>query len=212
MSGMEFKFESTLLLEESRSDHVVVEGTLLTEGVSKPPHNKLYTVEDTNFQLVAETAEGQPVYYGIDMLGQHNAPPLEGAWSQQHVDLPTHNEAKPIGKIIKSWFDRAARKVRAKIKIWEPDLMRRVREGFKISVRGLFEDFKNVIINGAKVMKVIGLKIKDIQLLEPSTVAGVSGAKVDKVLSESMEFFYSDETLAEIGLRVQELADNGLLW
>lgn len=185
-----FIFESPLILEETFYDHITVEATLLTEGLSK--HNKLYTVDDTNFKLVAETALNKPIYYGQDVFGQHYAPPIFGKWSQEHLGDGSE-DAKPVGKIIESWFDDKTRRVKAKLRIWQSDLMRRLRGGFKISVRGLFDDFKNVVYQGKNAMKVIGLRIKDIQILEPEVRIGVEGAKVEKVLEESMEFFSSED-------------------
>jgi len=179
----EFTFTSPLVLEETYRDYVIVEATLLTEGISK--HNYLYTVSDANFQLVAETAENSPVYYGVNIFGEHKAPKVKGDWLQSHSGF-FDKKAKPVGKIVQSWFDRIGRKVKAKIKIWEPDLMRRIRKGFKLSIRGVYDKFKRVFYKGRNAIKVIGLRIKDIQLIEPSQKVGVAGAKVERVLEETM--------------------------
>jgi len=186
---MEFMFTSPLILEETAKNYVMVEATLLTEGLSK--RGKLYTIDDTDFYLVAETALNKPVYYGTNIFGEHKAPPVKGIWSQLHSGV--YGNVKPIGKLVKTWVDRVARKVKAKIKIWDKDIMHRIKEGFKISVRGLFDSFKYVMYKGRKALKPLKLRIKDIQLLEPTTRVGVSGAKVERILEETMSFNFRTE-------------------
>jgi len=214
MDGIiEFNFTSPLVVEETTRDFVMVEATLLNEGVSKNGH--LYTVQETDFVNVAKTAVGKPIYFGTNVFGEHAAPPIRGTFLQRHSG--TFSEVKPIGKIVKAWFESHGRKVKAKLKIWEPSLINRIREGFKVSVRGIFNKFRQVLFGGRKAIQIIGLKIRDIQLLNPSTTAGVSGAKVDKVLEESlvegtMSFnFESGLTDMEEAQLIQELYNKGLI-
>lgn len=214
MDGViEFNFISPLVVEETTKDYVMVEATLLNEGVSRNGH--LYTVQETDFTNVAKTAVGKPIYYGTNIFGEHKAPPIKGTFLQRHSG--TFSEVRPVGKIVKAWFEARGRKVKAKLKIWEPTLINRIREGFKVSVRGIFNKFRKVLFGGRKALQIIGLKIKDVQLLKPSATVGVSGAKVDKVLEESamvgtMTFNFEDElTNQEEAQLMQELYNRGLI-
>jgi len=201
----EFKFESPLILEETFKDYVMVEATLLTEGRSTKGY--LYTVDDANFNMVAETAVGKPIYHGINVVGEHKAPKLKGVYLKGHSGIFDEN-AVAVGKVVKSWFDILTRKVKAKLKIWDKDLIHRIKKGFKVSVRGVFDRFKNVIHKGQNAMKVFGLKIKDIQLVEPSTKVGVRGAQVEKVLEETMSF-ENFGVLGDVGAVVGQLIADG---
>jgi len=199
-------------VEETTKDFVMVEATLLREGVSKNGH--LYTVQETDFKNVAKTAIGKPIYFGTNVFGEHKAPPIKGTFLQRHSG--TFSEVAPVGKIVKAWFESHGRKVKAKLKIWEPTLMNRIREGFKVSVRGIFNKFRKVLFGGKKAIQIIGLKIRDIQLLKPSTTVGVSGAKVDKVLEESMlggvmSFAFEDEKFEDLARVMGELREQGKL-
>jgi len=207
---IEFNFTSPLIIEETTKDYVMVEATLLKEGVSKNGH--LYTVQETDFKNVAKTAIGKPIYFGTNIFGEHKAPPIKGTFLQRHSG--TFSEVKPVGKIVKAWFESHGRKVKAKLKIWEPTLMKRIREGFKVSVRGIFNKFRKVLFGGKKAIQIIGLKIKDVQLLKPSTTVGVSGAKVDKVLEESMvggvmSFNFEDEEFEEVARAIGQAVAMG---
>jgi len=181
---MEFYFTSPLILEETAKDYVMAEVTLLTEGLSKKGY--LYTVADADFNLVTRTALNKPIYYGTNIVGEHSAPKIKGIFLKSHSGI--FSDASPVGKVVKTWFDSVARKVKAKIKIWDKDLVHRIKEGFKISIRGIFDSFKRVLHKGRNAIKPLGLRIKDIQLLEPTTTVGVSGAKVEKILEETMSF------------------------
>jgi len=139
----EFRFESPLILEETFKDYVMVEATLLTEGRSKKGY--LYTVDDANFKLVAETAVGKPIYYGTNPLGEHKAPKLKGVYLKGHSGM-FDGDSKSVGKVVKSWWDILSRKVKAKLKIWDKDLVNRIKKGFKISIRGVFDRFKNLVL------------------------------------------------------------------
>jgi len=189
----EFTFKSPLILEESFKDYVMVEATLLTEGRST--HGFLYTVPDADFNLVAESAVDKNVYFGVDVFGQHKAPSANKGevWLQSHNDSVSGDNVEPVGKIVKSWFDRLARRVKAKIKIWDTSLMSKIRKGFKISIRGLFDKFKDVFHNGQLSRKVFGLRIKDVQIVPPEKGVGVKGAKVEKILEETMDFGFDSD-------------------
>ena len=184
------------------------EATLLSEGVSV--NGKLYTVEETDFNGVAQSALGKKIYFGINVFGEHNAPKIKGTFLQKHT-YTFNKQAKAVGKIMKSWFDKATRKVKAKLKIWEPSLIHRIREGFKVSVRGIFNRFRRVLYGGKKAIQVMGLKIKDIQLLEPTTKTGIKGAQVERILEETMSFSFEDEDLLDIARAVGVAYHEGLI-
>jgi len=205
---MQFIFESPLILEETAPEFVMVEATLLTEGVSEKGY--LYTVDDADFGLVAETAVNKSVYYGQTIFGEHKAPRLKGQRLKDHSGM--FSNKPPVGKVVRSWFDKKLRKVKAKLKIWDKDLVKRIKRGFKVSIRGIFNTFQNVIHRGREAIKVIGLKIKDIQLVEPDVEVGVKGAKIEHILEETMSFSFpfSPLELEAIGV-VTHLFEDGEL-
>jgi len=202
-----FTFESPLILEETLKDHVIVEACILKEGVSRKGH--WYTVEDTDFNLVAETAVGKSIYFGTDWQGGHDAPPIRGTYLKGGPS--TYSGRPPIGKVLSTYFNKATRKVMAKLKIWEPSLVERIRRGFKVSIRGIFDNFKRLFRKGREVIKVIGLKIKDIQLVPPEANVGVAGAEVTKVLAETMEFNTQFVDDWEVDAVVAKLVADGVI-
>ena len=198
-----FIFQSPLIVEETHPDYVMVEATLLTEGVSTKGF--YYTPDDTDFNLVAETSNEKPIYYGVNQFNEHKAPRVVATWLHEKSGL-FYDNVKPIGKIVKSWFDEKLRRVKAKLKIWDKNVMGKIKEGFKVSIRGLFDKFKDVVLDGKIVRKIIGMKIHDVQLVPPEAKTGVKGAVVERVLEETMSFFEleEDEDVAVVSQLIRE--------
>ena len=192
---IEFTFTSPLVIEESTKDFKTVELTLVSEGISK--HGIQYTLD--NMEIIAETAINKPIFYGTDIFGKHDAPPLKIA---NETSGENYSGEPPIGKIVKAWVDKKLRKVKAIAHIWGQvkDL---VTEGWGISIRGITETLKPIIKAGKRIFRAIKTRIQDIQLLSPETPRGVEDAKVN-VVSESMEFSNIEEIIAVVSVLQHE--------
>ena len=196
---IEFVWTSPIIIEETTKDYTVIELTLMGEGTSR--HGIDYQLEETDFDLIAQTAKGKNIYYGTDIFGKHDAPPLK-AGGQSSGEM--YSGRPPIGKIIKAWVDKTARKVKAIAHIFDKSIREQIRNGWGISIRGITENLKPIIKGGRKILRAIKTRIHDIQLISPSTPRGMKVSKVDKVISETMEFDMYDIELGPgvVGLEI----------
>ena len=176
---IEFTFTSPLVIEESDKDFKTIQLTLVSEGISK--HGIQYTLD--NMQIIAETAINKPIFYGTDIFGKHDAPPIK---IRDETSGENYSGEPPIGKIVKAWVDKKLRKVKAIAHIWG-SIKDSVKAGWGVSIRGITETLKPIIKAGKRIFRAIKTRIQDIQLLRPETPRGIESAKVD-VISESMEF------------------------
>jgi len=170
---MEFFFKAPLtIIDETVGKPMVVECTLLAEGITK--NGRLYTLSE--LKNVAEEAMGKPVYYGTDPFMNEHTNPLRG-----------YSEVPQIGKVIKSWLDESARKVKAHIEITKEELKSIIRT-LGISIGGWADKVIHLFKGGQRIWQVIGAKIDHIQLIPAGMPRGVEEAKVENVIEESFLF------------------------
>lgn len=173
----EFIFTSPIqIIDESKGKPIIVEATLLAEGVSK--NGRLYTIEE--MKNIAKQVVGKPVYYGVDPVTNEHVNPLRG-----HMNVPK------VGEVIKAWFDETLKKVKAHIKIISESLKDKIRN-LGISIGGYAKKLLRKIVNGKPVLQVIGAVIDHIQLIPANRPRGVEAAKVENIIQESFVFQNTD--------------------
>jgi len=204
-STIQFLFKSPLFIREENTltdrKRTVCEAVLLSEGLSK--NNIQYTVQDSDFEQVAKSAEGKPVYFGTNILGKHDSPLLK---TDSSISGEFYSGRKPIGIIHHAYFDRVSRKVKAILYIYDNVIRKQIRKGYGISIRGISQGLKQIISHGKRIFRAINLKIHDINLLKPSTKRGVEDAKITRIIEESMMFYNVDakKLLSVIGVLASE--------
>jgi hypothetical protein len=161
-----FEYISPIAVQESKTGKAIIEGTLITEGISKNGH--WYTIE-TLEQL--DNLSDIPIYVGTDSRNKHT------------------KSSGVIGKIIKTTFDKIARKVRFVAEIFNKSIAESVRSGWGISIGGKAKGQFILDKLGRIVTLVSKLVLNHVQLLMPTTQRGVPDAQVESVqIQESMIF------------------------
>ena len=177
----EFRTPLTIIQEAKKEGVALIQGTLLAEGVSR--NGNLYTIEE--MERIAKQAEGTPIYYGtMTKIDPQTGMIIRNA----HANIPENK----VGRIIKAWLDRKARKIRFIAEVVNtpkfPDIIKKIKSGWGISIGGIATKAKYVMDKiGRILLKVLGLKLNHVQLLSPSTLRGMQSAKVEKVqIQETM--------------------------
>ena len=174
-------------VEETEQGVAIIKGTLLSEGVTGNGH--LYTLDE--MENIARGAEGVDIYYGTMIKFEESI----GMYKKNaHADI---NENK-VGKIMKTIFDRVARKVSFIAQIMNtdkyPDLISRVKKGWGISIGGKGKGRFLLDSLGRLITKVCGMQVRHVALLDPQTPRGQQSAQVesdpiDKEFEETMTFY-----------------------
>ena len=174
-------------VEETEQGVATITGTLLSEGVTGNGH--LYTLDE--MENIARRAEGVDIFYGTmtkfeESIGMYK--------KNSHADV---NENK-VGKIMKTLFDRVARKITFIAQILNtdkfPDLISKVKKGWGISVGGKGKGQFLLDSLGRLVTKVCGMQVNHVALLDPNTPRGQQSAQVEsepviQEFQESMAFY-----------------------
>ena len=184
MFPFEFISPTEITIEESASGVAMVTGTLLREGVSR--NGNLYTVSE--MENIANQAEGMPIYVGTTTKVDPN-------YGIKRDNTHANFEENRVGRIIRTVFN----KVKRIIKFWaelvntksHPKIIEEVKQGWGISIGGIATKAKVVMDEvGRLLIKVLGMKLKHVQLLAPHIARGQVEAQVDGVeIQESMVFY-----------------------
>jgi len=182
---MEFEYLSPFAIdiEESSLGVAIINGTLLAEGVSR--NGNLYTLDEMD--NIAKSAEGAPIYCGT--MRKFNE--FRGVFNRNaHANV----EPNRVGRIIKTWVDTVARKIRFLAEIVNtdnfPHLIEEVKTGWGVSIggKGLAQWIRDNA--GRIVTKISNLAINHIQLLPPNVIRGQDEAQVEgsnpKEIQETM--------------------------
>ena len=173
-------------VEETASGVAMITGTLLIEGLSR--NKNLYTIQ--YMDKIAKSTEGVPIYTGI----MTKIDPNTGLLTK---GMHANKEPNRIGKIVKTVFDKAKRK----IKFWAeivntanfPAIIQEVKKGWGVSIGGIAHGARWVFKKFGKIRKLV-LDIRDmvvnhVQLIPPTVVRGQKEAKVESVaIQETMIF------------------------
>jgi hypothetical protein len=162
-----FEYVSPIAVTESfNKGRTIISGTLLSEGLSG--NGNLYTID------VLETLDGLkdiPIYVGT---GQNNKHTKAGG---------------VIGKILKTTFDKVARKVKFIAEIFNETIAKSVKSGWGISIGGQGKGEYVLDSLGKLITRVKRLALYHVQLLMPTTKRGMDSAQVENVqIQESMIF------------------------
>lgn len=174
-------------IEETEQGVAIIKGTLLSEGVTGNGH--LYTLEE--MENIARGAEGVDIYYGTmtkfeESIGMYK--------KNAHADVSENK----VGRIMKTIFDRAARKISFIAQILNtdkyPDLIKKVKSGWGISIGGKAKGQFLLDTLGRLVTKVCGMQVNHVALLDPNTPRGQQSAQVEsepvvQEFQESMAFY-----------------------
>jgi len=175
-----------ITVEETAKGVAMITGTLLVEGLSR--NKNLYEIEE--MAEIAKSAEGVPIYCGTMTKVDPNTGLLT---KNMHADITSNR----IGKIVKTVFDKAKKKIRFWAEIVNtkqfPNIIQEIKKGWGISIGGVAYGAKWVVRKFGKAKKMV-LKIKDmivnhVQLVPPNVVCGQKKAKVEGVqVQETMMF------------------------
>ena len=181
---IKFSFKSPILIEEININQAIIRGVLLSEGVSR--NGNLYTINE--MEKIAVQCANLPIQFGITEEGRHK-------------------EGKTIGRIIRAWLDKTARKIRFIGEVYG-DFAHKVKANWGLSIEGIVKEAKYVKSKlGKIILHIKNVIMRKIQLVEPSTKRGVSSAKVESVeVRESMSFDRepSRRTLAVLSALISE--------
>lgn len=177
----------SLDVEETEQGVAMIRGTLLSEGVTGNGH--LYTLDE--MENIAKGAEGVDIFYGTMTKFEESIGMLK---RNAHADT---NENK-VGRIIKTIFDRAARKISFIAQIMNtdkfPDLINKVKKGWGVSIGGQGKGRFLLDSLGRLITQVCGMQVRHVALLDPFTPRGQQSAQVesdpvDTEFQESMTFY-----------------------
>jgi hypothetical protein len=187
--NMPFTFTSGISVEESAEKKTIISGTLLREGTSR--NGNIYTLE--NLEEAANSAVGVPLFYGTQ------------SYTNKHIkDRPA------IGKIIRTFLDKATRTVKFWAQVDDKDIAKKVAKGWAVSIGGKSFGAEYILDEAGKIFtKLRNLVLNHVQLFDNAAIAGVVGAGVEKVVSETMEFQGNALTNAQITAIVTALRKRG---
>jgi hypothetical protein len=176
------------------STKLQISGTMLTEGISR--NGNLYSIEE--LQNIASQASGKPIYFGT-MSG---ISPNTGLFTKNlHADVADNL----VGRIRNAYVTLRDGKKLIQFfgEVWNtskfPDLVKRVKSGFGISIGGFVQEAKYILNDvGRKLLKIKNLLLDHICLIEPSVVRGQDDAKVETVkVQETMIFTHNNKMLTD---------------
>ena len=162
------KFEFTApIVSETKEKQKFIRGTLVSEGLSR--NKNYYTFE--SLRSIAQTSVGKLLYFGVDPK------------SHRHI------EKEPIGRITATWFSKRLRRVFFKALITDKQIAETVQTGWGVSIKGLVRKGKYLLDSfGKMILKIGDLLIQSVQLIDPTVKTGVSSAKVEQIVEETMSF------------------------
>jgi len=162
---LRFQFNSRVKTIEESKGQTFIEGCLISEGKSENGND--YSFE--SLRTIAKSAISAPLYFGVDSRNRH----VKG---------------EPIGRIVKTWFNKRFGRVNFRALISSKKIAETVKEGFGLSIGGT-ANAKNFIDNFGRIcQKIFSLTIEHVQLLSPLVHRGVQSAVVSKVINETMIF------------------------
>jgi len=170
--NMDFIFTSPISVQESEGK-TLISGTLICEGISR--NGNQYTLPI--LRSIAQQSVGKPLIYGVDEHGKHL----------------THGET--VGKIIKTVFDKLAKKVRFIAEVTSNWLKNAIKPyDFGVSIDGQTTDVDVVQKFGKAILRLKDIIIKHIQIV-PLKFAklGIPEATISDVrhVTETMTFMTS---------------------
>jgi len=160
-----FVFQSPMEVTETLPKKTIIKGTLLSEGMSK--NGRMYSIE------TLEKLDGLsdiPIFVGTGKNNQHS------------------KASGVIGKIVKTIFDKVARKVRFIAEIFNKSIAESVKRGWGISIGGKGKGQILLDTLGRLITKVKSIILDHVQLLLPTTERGQESAQVETVINETMTF------------------------
>jgi len=174
--SIRFLFQSPINVSETQKE-TFIEGVLISEGLSL--NGNYYTFE--SLRSIAESAVGKSVHFGVTSRILPNG-------------LRVHNihdlTKEPVGKIVKTWFNKSLRKVFFKALLTSKEIAETVREGWGISIDG-WADGGFVKKMGRLIFNVTKVLINNVQLFSEKVVRGVQSARVESIVQESLAFVSS---------------------
>lgn len=206
--NLAFKFEyqtpTEITIEESASGSAIIEGVLLSEGVSR--NGNMYTLPE--MENIARQSEGIPIYYGV----RTGINPKTGLICKT---LHDNREEQKIGKIIKTRLDKNLKKIFFVAEVFNtdkhPNIINQIKSGWGVSIGGFVTKADYVIDKiGRKLLKVKDMVVNHLSVIPPTIVRGMDSAKIDNVqvqetfipIQESMMFdlpieetYQPDETI-----------------
>jgi len=189
ISNLDFSFKSPIEVEAQTSGRAIIKGVLLSEGVSR--NGNLYTISE--MAHIAESAVDTPIEVGLN-------------WRGKHARSPT------VGKIIRAWLDKQARKIFFVAEVWG-SVAHKVKKGWGISIHGVAKNAKYVVTESGRVVtKIKDLILAKVQLFNLGVrgKTGVSSAQVTSVkIEESMEFGKQGLTQIQLKAIITALVASG---
>jgi hypothetical protein len=175
--SFEFEFQSSLKvgIEESSSGSAIIEGTLLSEGISR--NGNVYTIEE--MENIAKQAEGVTIFYGT----KTGINPKTGVIC---TTLHNNDDDQKIGKVIKTTLNKLSKKIHFIAEVFNtanhPDMIAQIKAGWGVSIGGFVtkaEYIKDAF--GRMLLKVKDMIVNHLQVIPPTTIRGMDSAKIDSV-------------------------------
>jgi len=172
-----------IMVEETEHGVALIKGTLLVEGVSR--NGNLYTVDE--MENIAEQAKGVPIYFGVkDGINPNTGLPTKNL----HAD----DSENKVGKIIDATLDAIKRKIYFVAEVVNtakfPDITKRIRAGWGVSIGGFVTKAKYVLNAAKKVcLQIQNMVVEHVALVDPTVIRGQDEAQVENVrVQECMVF------------------------
>jgi len=189
VENLDFSFTSPIEIEAQTVKRAIIKGVLLAEGISR--NGNLYTISE--MKKIAESAAGVRIEIGLTWKGKHA-------------------RSASVGKIIRAWLDKQARKIYFVAEIWG-SIARKVKKGWGISIDGVAKQASYVVMESGRIVtKIKGLILAKVQLFNLGVrgKTGVPSAKVTDVkIEESMRFGKQELTNLELKAIVSALVATG---
>jgi len=195
VENLDFSFKSPIEIEAQTSGRAIIKGVLLSEGISRS--GNLYTISE--MAHIAESVVDAPIEVGTNWRGKHARSPR-------------------VGKIIRAWLDKQARKIFFVAEVWG-SIARKVKAGWGVSIDGIAKKAHYVVMESGRIVtKIKGLVVAKVQLFKKGkklksgkiVKSGVPSAQVTSVeIQESMEFGKQGLTDQELKAIVSALIATG---
>jgi len=169
---MKFIYQSPIEVEESGKQFFVT-GCLMSEGLSL--NGNYYEFE--SLKSIAESAVSKPVYMGLTTQ-------LVNGFRVRNL----HDRSKaPIGRIVKTWLNKTARRVYFKALVYNREIAEKIKQGWHVSIGGnvLHEIVEEA---GRKIARIKRCIVSHLQVFSPEVPSGVQGAEVHQVVQECCAF------------------------
>lgn len=170
-------FQAPFEIEETESkDYTIVKGTLLSAGFTGNGH--FYSFAEV--KRIAKDLVGKPVRFGSSRIGKH-----------------FKTKAYEVGKVLETWIDSAKKRILGRVKIWNTSKVPQIVETIKyygsrmgFSIGGKASRLDPILKNGLPQListghgilaRIIGMKVKHLQIIPPETPRGQESAKVEEV-------------------------------